>query len=411
MRKAVKMRLPYGFFYKRLVDGKYANFLDFHEGVADHVAFSNCVQTEAGQLTKFHNKRQLQFTVNKVEAGVHSIAVELGNYTTFQQLIDDNPAIVAQKNFISQTINDLIDITQQLNEADIFHLCFAPSNVLARKGDGTVRLLCHGSFYAQLDPTVLYKGVEAFVAPEVFVEGSTIDARADVYSLGKFIDWLYQSSGLPFELKSVLAKATAEKPADRYASVKEFSQDMQKRTAARRTGTLAAIAFAVALSALGLFFYLLPSPEVIEYVKPVEDPIPDDMLEDEQMLLGIGADADSATIAKIVAQEKLVKDSFKVDQKKMRKYQAKAERIFRKQFTKAADRILSKVYNKENMSLSEKEFMIRSKAMTEELAKKELELAKKSSLSGDRSQRIASEIVDQLTDKKMKELDKDNKKK
>jgi hypothetical protein len=258
---------------------------------------------------------------------------------------------------------------------------------------------------------VLYKGVEAFVAPEVFVEGSTIDARADVYSLGKFIDWLYQSSGLPFELKSVLAKATAEKPADRYASVKEFSQDMQKRTAARRTGTLAAIAFAVALSALGLFFYLLPSPEVIEYVKPVEDPIPDDMLEDEQMLLGIGADADSATIAKIVAQEKLVKDSFKVDEKKMRKYQAKAERIFRKQFTKAADKILSKVYNKENMSLSEKEFMIRSKAMTEELAKKELELAKKSSLSGDRSQRIASEIVDQLTDKKMKELDKDNKKK
>ncbi len=149
---------------------------------------------------------------------------------------------------------------------------------------------------------------------------------------------------------------------------------------------------------------------MIEYVKPVEDPIPDEMLEDEQMLLGIGADADSATIAKIVAQEKLVKDSFKVDEKKMRVYQAKAERIFRKQFTKEADRILSKVYNKEKMNLSEKEFMIRSKAMTEELAKKELELAKKSNLSGDRSQRIASEIVDQLTDKKMKELDKDNNK-
>ena len=57
--------------------------------------------------------------------------------------------------------------------------------------------------------------------------------------------------------------------------------------------------------------------------------------------------------------------------------------------------------------MSEKEFMVRSKAMTEELAKKEQELAKQADLGNERSQRIASEIIDQLTTKKMKELDKD----
>jgi hypothetical protein len=44
--------------------------------------------------------------------------------------------------------------------------------------------------------------------------------------------------------------------------------------------------------------------------------------------------------------------------------------------------------------------------MTEELAKKQAEIAKSSSLSSERSQHIASEIIDQLTDKKMKALDK-----
>jgi hypothetical protein len=279
-----------------------------------------------------------------------------------------------------------------------------------RKNDGTVRLLCHGSFYARLDAEVLFEGVEDFVAPEVLEGNGQIDERADVYSLAKFIGWIYHSVGLPFELKHVLAKATDVNPDKRYTSVKAFYQAMQKSTMARRTGTLAVAAFAIAFAALGLFFYLLPSPEVVEYVKPVEEPIPDDMLDDEQLLLDIGADADSATIAKAVARQQAIKDSISVDEKRMREYQAKAEQIFRKQFTKAAEQILSKVYNRDKMNLSENEFMVRSRAMTEELAKKELELAKEANLTGGRSQQIASEIVDQITNRKMKELDKDSNK-
>ena len=130
-------------------------------------------------------------------------------------------------------------------------------------------------------------------------------------------------------------------------------------------------------------------------------------MEDDGALLGIGADADSATIAEIVKRQEHIKDSLKVDDKKMREYNAKAEQIFRKQFSKEADAILSKVYNNEKMNMSEKEFLVKSKSMTEELSKKQEELAKSSNLGTERSQRIASEIIDQLTTKKMKELDKD----
>ena len=406
-RKTTKMRLPLGYFYKRLIDGKYSNFVEFHDELADHISFAKSVRAEAEAIGTINHKSQLHFTPNSDEEnGVYAIAVEVGQYVTLEQLLNENPAMVAQKDFISRTIQDLVEITELLNDKQIFHVCFAPSNILVRKKDSSIRLLCHGSFYAQLDQELLYEGLEDFVAPEV-MKGGLIDARSEVWSLARFVAWLYQSSGLPFEMKQVIAKATADNPDERYWSVHDFYQALQSRKTMRNTAVMAVAAICIALTVVGLFFYLLPSPDVIEYVKPVKEPIPEDMIDEYGVLFDIGADADSATIAAAVARQEYLRDSLGVTEQKMRVYDAKAEQIFRKQFTKAADQILSRVYNNEKMNLTEKEFMARSKAMTEELAKKEAELASSSNLGNERSQRIASEIIDQLTTKKMKELDKD----
>ena len=406
VRKTTKVRLPYGYFYKRLIDGKYSNFVEFHDEVADHVAFSNCVRTEAADMDKVKDKHQLHFVPNEGDGGVYAIAVEVGNFVTFEQLLNENPAVVAREDFANNTLRDLVELTHQLNEQGVYHVCFAPCNVLARKNDATIRLLCHGSFYAKLDQEILYDGLEDYVAPEVLA-GGEIDARADVYSMAKFVVWLYHSAGLPFEWRQIITKATAEDPDRRYQSVHDFYHALISRKQMRRTALVGFAAVAIALAIVGSYFYMLPQPEDVEYVKAVEEPIPDDMLDEENLLYGLGADADSATIANIVAKQMRMKDSLTIDEKEMKEYQAKAEQIFRKQFTKEADRILSKVYNNKQMNLSEKDFMARSRSMTQELAKAEQDLAKQSNLGNERSQRIASEIIDQLTTKKMEALDKD----
>ena len=406
VRKTMKVRLPYGNFYKRLIDGKYSNFVEFHDEVADHVAFSNCVRTEAADMEKITNKHQLHFVPNEGDGGVYAIAVEVGNFVTFEQLINDNPAVVAREVFATEVLRDLAELTEILNDKGIYHVCFAPNNVLARKNDSSVRLLCHGSFYSKLDQETLYDGVEDYVAPEVLA-GGEITASADVFSLAKFVVWLYQSSGLPLEWRHVIARATAQDPDRRYASVRDFYRALVNYKNMRRSAIIGIAAIVIALAIVGSYFYMLPQPEAVEYVKAVEEPIPDELLDEDNELYGLGADADSATIANIVAKQMRMKDSLRINDKEMKEYQAKAEQIFRKQFTKEADRILSKVYNKEKMNLSEKDFMARSRSMTEELAKAEQDLAKQANLGNERSQRIASEIIDQLTTKKMEALDKD----
>jgi serine/threonine protein kinase len=405
-RKTNKVRLPYGYYYKRLIDGKYSNFVEFHDELADNISFNNCISSECEALAQIKSKHQLHFTPNEGDDGVYAIAVESGNYITFEQLLNDSPAVVAKGDFMDTTIRDLTDLTKELHETGIQYLCFAPSNVFVRKSDNSVRLLLHGSFFLPLKmQEEMFEGVEDYVAPEVMTEGKA-DERSDVYSLGKFIDYLYASSGIPFELKGVVQKATAEDPTDRYASVEELYSAIRRRRTLRRTGTLGVAALAIALIVLGLFFELMPNTEPVEFVKPVEEPIEESLLDEGfNPLTELGPDADSATIAKAI-QDYMMNDSDRVDEKKMREFQAKAEQIFRKQYTKAADQILSKIYNNERMNNSEKNFKATSKEVMEELVEKQRELAASSSLSDATAQRIASEIIDQLTEKKKAELEK-----
>ena len=407
VKKTSKIRMPYGYFYKRLIDGKYSNFVQFHDELTEDIFFGHCVKAESDAVASIDHKTQLHFSTNDEDDGVFAIAVEVGNYQTLEQLLNDNPAIVARNEFMSATLKTLFDFTAFLNSKGIYHVCFAPSNILMRKTDNAVRLLCHGSFYKKVDVDLLYEGVEDYIAPEVFDRGE-IDARTDVYSLGKLISYLYNSAGMPFELKPVIKKATDADPDKRYASVEDFEAAINRAQTLKRTGLLGAAALAIALTIVGLFFYTLPSPDDMEYVKPIEEPVPDEMIEEDMdALLGIGADTDSATIAQIVKQQQHMKDSLGLSEGKMREYKSKAEEIFRKQFTKAAEQIISKVYNKDQMNGSEKDFTLKAQKMTEELVAKKDEIKKSTAIGSDRAEAIADKIIEQLTEKKKAELDKD----
>jgi serine/threonine protein kinase len=407
IKKTSKIRMPYGYFYKRLIAGKYSNFVEFFDELTEDIFFGHCVKKECEVIGSINHKNQLHFSTNGDDDGVFAIAVEVGNYQTLEQLLNENPAIVARDEFLSSTLKSLFDITSTLNSKDIYHVCYAPSNILMRKNDNSVRLLCHGSFYKKVDADLLYEGVEDYVAPEVFNKG-VIDSRTDVYSLGKLISHLYHSSDMPFELRPVVAKATNADPNKRYAFVKDFEAAINKAHTLKRTGLLGVAALTIALIIVGLFFYMLPSPDVVEYVKPVEEPVPDEMVEEDMdALLGIGAETDSATIAQIVSQQKHVKDSLGMSEGKMREYNAKAEEIFRKQFTKAAEGIISKVYNNDQMNGSEKDFTVNAQKMTNELISKKDELMKSTAISADRAGAIADKIIEQLTEMKKAEMDKD----
>ena len=106
-QKTTKVLLPYGYFYKRQIDGKYSNFVEFHDELADNIYFANSVKNECEFVKTFNHKAQLHFTPNEGDDGVYAIAVEVGYYLTLAQLLNDDPSIVARNEFINKVLNKI----------------------------------------------------------------------------------------------------------------------------------------------------------------------------------------------------------------------------------------------------------------------------------------------------------------
>ena len=388
--KQHKMRQPVGGYYREQVDGKWRGMVDITPELNGNIAFSKGLQEEGEKNKTLANNRQIHFTPVEENGEVRQLQLELGNYQTFEQLLADNPAIVAEKGFIDNLFNSLVDITEYLHQQGIRHVCYSPKTVFARKGDNSALLLSHGSFYLGMNDQREFYGDDAqYVAPEVLDHG-TIDDRCDVYSIGRFLQSLFDHADLPIAYRKAIKKAVSESPEDRFNTL----TDMQKAITTVRSSIRSAVTFVaalvIALLCIGIYFELFPETEPVEFVKPAPRTATDDLLDDgfDPEELGVTSDGDSLV----------------VDEATQRDFEAKAEQIFRKKYEKEADRILSKIYNKQYMNSSEKKFLAESETTINELMKVQSDLGSDAGLSPERSQLIATEIIERITNQKKKEL-------
>ena len=183
-RKTNKIRLPYGFFYKRLIDGKYSNFVEFHDELADNILFNECVRRQCDALGSVKNKHQLHFTPNQEDEGIYALAVEPGNYITFEQLLNDSPSVVARKDFLESTIRDLVEITikREKNNLAKTYEETAKANALKAVGDalrkdGFVNLnedkLANGEYDNQEVEIALPENPNKSQSSDPFFDGAT----------------------------------------------------------------------------------------------------------------------------------------------------------------------------------------------------------------------------------------------
>lgn len=381
---------------KRNVDGKYQNIIDVKDELTDNIIFWESIKYELKALSVIKPQHQLHFMLgNDVTSDntCKTIVIERGVYLTLAQLLNENPALVARQDFMDNLLKNIFEAAKEINEQNIFHECFAPRNVLVRKGDSQVFLLNHGSFYKSIgDQQALFGDMKEFVAPEVLEKG-TVDERCDVYSIGKLIENLYSMGSMPLTVKKVVKKATSELPEDRYNSVADMEKALTRLNSARHSAVLFIVAALAALVIVGTYFTLVPEQNEMEYVKPAPQE-PEMDLDD-----GFNPANELGFIANDTATQLSPEQ-----QKKMAEYEKKAEEIFRKRFEREADRILSKLYNENNMGFNEKKFMETSQKTLEELSNAQEKIASQTAISGAKSQRIASEIVERIANKKKKEL-------
>lgn len=388
-------QMPFGSLRKELIDNKYHYVLKMPTALTERWGFSEAIEAEQRLSRMLRSKQQLHFEMQQDAEGASQLVLEPGTYQTLAQLLNTNPAIMAKSGFVDSVVSGLFDITEELHEHGVFHVCFSPQNVLIRKGSDNPLLLLHASSFAKSgDVLDIFAGMDDFLAPEL-KEGKEMGIQSDIYSIGKLMEALYQQGSIPFEYKKVAQKATQLDPQKRYATVAEMREALNARRSMKRTFLSLVAALIVTACCVGLYFELLPEPTDVEFVEAAPKTPETDMLDDDsfskemEMLIEAADSIDTLTVE---------------EREEMETYMKKAEEIFRKQFTQKADNILSKVYSNERMSDEEKTFMAGNNAMRDELLKAESELAEQAGISEEKAGRIMTEVLNQLYYEKQKAM-------
>lgn len=395
--------LPIGEFFRSKNGNKYQSRVEIHQSLIDNITFCEGLKRECEENGTIAEKHQLHFTpVMEGNEIVRLDIVEPGQFMCYDEMLREMPSVVAQRKFLFNVLEALVNMTELLHKKGIRHICYSPHTVFARKGDYTPLLLTHGSYYLGLNDLEAFFGQDTqYVAPEVLQHG-TIDDRCDVYSIGKFMESLGTVSELPIEYRRAMKKATSESPEDRYNTPEELFKAVRRVHSYIRTTLTVLGCVIAALVITSLYFEMFPETEPVEFVKPAPRQPTDDLLDDgfDPAEMGVTNSGDSLVYDR--------GDSLAYDKAMEHEYSAKAEEIFRKKYEKEADRILSKIYNKDYMSNAEKKFSAESESTINELMKKQAELGNDAGLTPERSQLIATEIIDRVTEKKKKEMGSTN---
>jgi serine/threonine protein kinase len=307
----------------------------------------------------------------------------------------------------------LFEAVSYLHSQNVLHLDITPENILITRSAHDVKLMNPASFYVGQSPSFfIYK--ERYAAPELFEENARPTVAADIYSLGRVMEYLFCYSKLTLGISRVIARATADNPAKRYKSVHEMQMAFRRT---RRTDALILTAKVAAVFIALLFFYqmmddgstpshVLPPSEDSTYARRPHTPPSTQAEDDIYSLSAIQDHIDTAYRDREVPMDEPYAATEMLKTKEEAERDAQAERIFKKEFRKRAEKTISELYTPSLMNGDEKKFMQLSTQRFTELDRLQRELGEQYNMDLILTTRLSSEVITELTEEYMRKIKK-----
>lgn len=162
--------------------------------------------------------------VRYVACGDDYLLTEWVDGITLKEFANVNPEFFKSRANTNRLLDELLDVVQYLHSHQIVHLDLKPENILITRVGNELKLTDLGFCYTDAFTDTTGR-TDSFASPEQLEDRGEVDARSDIYALGRIMDSLPCAS----QYRKIIARCTQSSPADRYQSVAEIRRDINKR--------------------------------------------------------------------------------------------------------------------------------------------------------------------------------------
>jgi serine/threonine protein kinase len=171
-----------------------------------------------------------------------SILMEYVDGESLSKRLDTQPDYFKNRKNADKFIRQLLDAVGYLHSHQVLHLDLKPDNIMLTRISNDVKLVDFGCCYSDTFADTTGR-TNSYAAPEQLA-GKLVDARTDIYTIGKIIAELPLR---PYIYNKVASKCMASNPDGRYQTVDE----LQRALRSRRPTVISFAAFVSVLSIVG----------------------------------------------------------------------------------------------------------------------------------------------------------------
>lgn len=203
--------------------------------------------------------------VRYVSKGEDYLLTEYVDGENLKDFIVNYPDYFKTRKNADRFLSQLLDVVGYLHQHQIVHLDLKPENILITRIGHEVKLTDLGFCYTDTYIDTMGR-TDQYAAPEQ-LSGKPVDARTDIYAIGKILQTLPCT---PIYNK-VVAHCTASDPSDRYQSVEELQSALKPSS---HSAIIAIVAFLVIAVLFGLYFmFHKDEPKQDIQLQVIEQPI------------------------------------------------------------------------------------------------------------------------------------------
>ena len=191
-------------------------------------AFSNDIRYQEAFRKEFETGYRLEHPhlARYISLTDDGILMEYVDGETLTRRLADHPDYFQNKKNCDKFLRQLLDVVGYLHTQQVLHLDLKPDNILLTRINDDVKLVDLGCCYTDTF-TDTQGHTDRFAAPEQ-LSGGVVDARTDIYAIGKILELLPNHR----LYNKVIARCTQQDPARRYQTVADMQRAVspQKRS-------------------------------------------------------------------------------------------------------------------------------------------------------------------------------------